>query len=88
MASGARYDRQKLTAAHPSLPLGTIVRVENLATGQNLALTVTDRGPYVAGRIIDLSQAAARRLGLEQAGLGLVGISVLAPAAAELTAVR
>ncbi|HZB92994.1 MAG TPA: septal ring lytic transglycosylase RlpA family protein [Stellaceae bacterium] len=76
-ASGARFDRMALTAAHRSLPFGTIVLVENLANGRSLALPITDRGPYRPGRIIDLSQAAARRLGLEAQGLGLVGLTVL-----------
>jgi rare lipoprotein A len=80
-ASGARFDRRALTAAHPSLPLGTIVLVENLANGQSVALRITDRGPYRRGRIIDLSQAAARRLGLEGQGLGVVGLTVVPPAA-------
>jgi rare lipoprotein A len=79
-ASGARFDRRALTAAHPSLPLGTIVLVENLANGQSVALRITDRGPYRPGRIIDLSQAAARRLGLEGQGLGVVGLTVVPPA--------
>ncbi len=78
-ASGARFDRAALTAAHPSLPFGTLVRVENLANHRSVTLSITDRGPYVAGRVIDLSQAAARRLGLEQPGIGLVGITVLPP---------
>jgi rare lipoprotein A len=80
-ASGDRFDRRALTAAHPSLPFGTIVLVENLANGQNVALRITDRGPYRPGRIIDLSQAAAQRLGLEEQGLGLVGLTVVPPAA-------
>jgi rare lipoprotein A len=76
-ASGARFDRAALTAAHRSLPLGTIVLVENLDNGRSVALRITDRRPYKPGRIIDLSQAAARRLGLEQPGLGLVALTVL-----------
>jgi rare lipoprotein A len=80
-ASGGRFDRHALTAAHPSLPFGTIVLVENLANGQSVALRITDRGPYRPGRIIDLSQAAARRLGLEGQGLAVVGLTVLPPAA-------
>jgi rare lipoprotein A len=70
-ASGARFDRAALTAAHRWLPLGTIVLVENLENGRSVALRITNRGPYKPGRVIDLSQAAARRLGLEQQGLGL-----------------
>jgi rare lipoprotein A len=80
-ASGHRFDRRALTAAHPSLPFGTIVLVENLANGQSVALRITDRGPYRPGRIIDLSQAAAQRLGLEEQGLGPVALTVVTPAA-------
>jgi rare lipoprotein A len=80
-ASGAPFDRRALTAAHPSLPFGTIVLVENLANGRTVALRITDRGPYRPGRIIDLSQAAAQRLGLEEQGLGLVALTVLPRAA-------
>jgi rare lipoprotein A len=79
-ASGTRFDPRALTAAHGSLPLGTLVLVENLANGRRVALRITDRGPYVQGRIVDLSQAAAQHLGLEQQGLGLVGLTVLAQA--------
>lgn len=67
-ASGARFDKEALTAAHRSLPLGTLVLVENLDNGRSIELRITDRGPYVEGRIIDLSLAAARRLGLEERG--------------------
>jgi rare lipoprotein A len=83
-ASGARFDRRAFTAAHPSLPFGTIVLVENLANGQSLALRITDRGPYRPGRIIDLSQAAAQRLGLKGQGLGVVGLTVLPPAPTQI----
>jgi rare lipoprotein A len=81
-ASGARFDRKALSAAHGSLPLGTLVLVENLENGRRVALRITDRGPYVAGRIIDLSQAAAQLLDLERPGLGVVGIIVLPQPAA------
>ena len=59
MASGARFDVQALTAAHRSLPFGTVVLVENLATGRSIELRITDRGPYVRGRIIDLAGSGA-----------------------------
>lgn len=85
-ASGARFDKEALTAAHRSLPLGTMVLVENVANGRRIALRITDRGPYVAGRIIDLSLGAARRLGLEEQGIGLVGITILPPLAPTLLA--
>ncbi len=76
-ASGERFDAHSLTAAHRSLPFGAIVSVTNLASGRAVLVRITDRGPYLAGRIIDLSQAAARQLGLEQRGTGSVGLVVL-----------
>jgi peptidoglycan lytic transglycosylase len=76
-ASGKRFDIQALTAAHRSLPFGAVVLVENLANVRAIELRITDRGPYAQGRIIGLSLAAARRLGLEQQGVGLVGLTAL-----------
>jgi rare lipoprotein A len=76
-ASGTRFDMNALTAAHRSLPLGTVLRVENLANGRSVVVRVNDRGPYVEGRIIDLSMAAAGRLGLKEQGLGLVALHVV-----------
>lgn len=61
-ASGARYDMNEYTAAHKSLPFGTILRVENPATGKAILVEVTDRGPFVRKRVVDLSRAAARML--------------------------
>jgi rare lipoprotein A len=86
-ASGTPFDMHALTAAHRFLPLGTALRVENLANGRSVELRITDRGPYVGGRIIDLSMAAARRLGLEEQGVGLVGLIVLPLKAADVTAI-
>jgi rare lipoprotein A len=63
-ASGERYDGRSLTAAHRTLPLGTYVRVTSLATGKSVVVRINDRGPFVKGRIIDLSYAAANALGL------------------------
>lgn len=71
-ASGEIFDPEALTAAHRALPFGTIVTVENPSTGQAVDVRINDRGPYVDGRIIDLSHAAARRIGLEKQGVGLV----------------
>jgi len=81
-ASGTRFDLRAATAAHRSLAFGTVVRVENLANGRRIELRITDRGPFVRGRILDLSQAAAERLGLARQGIGLVGLTVLAAASA------
>lgn len=76
-ASGARFDMNKLTAAHRSLPLGTAVRVTNLSNGRAVDVTINDRGPYVDGRVIDLSRRAARDLAMLEAGLASVRIEVL-----------
>jgi hypothetical protein len=79
-ASGKRFDILAPTAAHRSLPFGAVVLVENLANGRTIELRIADRGPYVQGRIIGLWLAAAQRLGLEQQGVGLVGLTILSPA--------
>jgi rare lipoprotein A len=68
-ANGEVFDRDKPSAAHPTLPLPSIVRVTNLTNQRQLELRVNDRGPFVGDRIIDLSQAAARALGFEQHGI-------------------
>jgi rare lipoprotein A len=67
-ASGARQDPADLTAAHRSLPFGSCIRVTNLRNGRALEVTVTDRGPFVHRRILDVSEASARRLGFLAAG--------------------
>jgi rare lipoprotein A len=81
-ASGERYDPAALTAAHRSLPLGTVLRVTHIdARGQPLGapviVRVNDRGPYASGRIIDLSQAAARRLGILESGVARVRLEIV-----------
>ncbi len=78
-ASGERFSMYALTAAHRSLPLGTPVLVTNLKTGQQVNVTINDRGPFVdqQRRIIDLSQAAAERVGLLRDGVGRVRIEIL-----------
>jgi rare lipoprotein A len=76
-ASGERFDQHGLTAAHRSLPLGTRVRVTHLESGRSVIVTITDRGPYVRGRIIDLSRGAARRLGIDRAGTARVRIETI-----------
>lgn len=73
-ASGARFDVRKLTAAHPDLPLNTRVRVTNLLNGRSVDVLVNDRGPYVGERVLDLSEAAAKRLGMIKQGLAPVRI--------------
>jgi rare lipoprotein A len=76
-ANGELFDRDKPSAAHPTLPLPSIVRVTNLANQRQLELRVNDRGPFVDDRIIDLSQAAARALGFEQHGITEVRVEFL-----------
>ena len=76
-ASGQAYRQGELTAAHRTLPFGTRVRVTNLSNHQSVVVTITDRGPFVRGRIIDLSRRAARELGILKAGTARVRVVVL-----------
>jgi rare lipoprotein A len=76
-ASGEPFDMDKLTAAHPTLPLGTHLLVTNLKNGRSVQVRVNDRGPRAPGRVIDLSYAAAETLGYVQAGLIPVRVRVL-----------
>jgi len=80
-ASGEIYDSSKLTAAHRDLPLGTVVAVKNLDNGRTVRVRINDRGPFVHGRVIDLSRAAASDLGLIGPGVGPVRITIVAPGA-------
>ena len=77
-ANGEVFDKEQITAAHPTLPLPSIVRVTNLENGRSLELRVNDRGPFIGDRLIDLSQAAARELGYEDQGLARVRVDFLA----------
>ena len=79
-ASGEPFDMQDFTAAHPSLPLGTFVKVTNLRNGRAVVVRVNDRGPVVDGRIIDLSYNAARALGFKDRGLQTVRLDLIHPA--------
>lgn len=77
-ASGERFDKNALTAAHRTLPLGTRVRVTNKRNGRSVVVRINDRGPFGGrGRIIDVSEAAARRLGMIDDGVVPVGLEVL-----------
>lgn len=80
-ASGETFDMEAMTAAHPSLPLGTRIEVTVLATGRRTELRVNDRGPFVDDRMLDVSRAAARRLGFLEEGTARVRIRVLDPPA-------
>ena len=76
-ASGERFDMNALTAAHRTLPFGTIVRVTHLKTGKSVNVRINDRGPFSKSRIIDLSYEAARRLGIVDRGTARVELTVL-----------
>jgi rare lipoprotein A len=76
-ASGEIYDKSAFTAAHRSLSFGTKVRVTYLKTGKSVDVVINDRGPFVKGRIIDLSRAAAAKIGLTEDGSGKVKLEVL-----------
>ncbi|WP_317164376.1 septal ring lytic transglycosylase RlpA family protein [Pontibacter russatus] len=83
MANGEKYRRGRLTAAHKTLPLGTKVKVTNTRNNRSVKLRITDRGPFVRGRIIDLSEKAARRLDFIKAGVVPVTLKVIQPAPAK-----
>lgn len=76
-ASGLPFDPGAATAAHRSLPFGTSVRITNLDNGRSVTATINDRGPYVGGRIVDVSQALARQLGFVRAGMARVQVEIL-----------
>jgi rare lipoprotein A len=76
-ASGASFDRNLATAAHRSLPFGTKVRVTDLATSRSVVVVITDRGPWVRDRVLDMSLNAARRLGITDRGVAQVRVEVL-----------
>jgi rare lipoprotein A len=77
VASGERFDPDALTAAHPSLPFGTKLKVSDPKSGKSVVVTVNDRGPFVRGRVLDLSRGAARALGMESRGVDHVTAQVL-----------
>jgi rare lipoprotein A len=76
-ASGEKFDAHELTAAHPTLPFGTRLRVTNVATGRSVTVRVNDRGPYVPGRIVDVSYSAANALGMVGGGIAKVRLDVV-----------
>jgi rare lipoprotein A len=77
-ANGEIFNSQLVSAAHPSLPFGTQVRVTNLDNGRTLTVRINDRGPYIGGRIIDLSAEAAAQLGMLQSGVAPVSVEIMA----------
>ena len=79
-ANGERYDMHGISAAHRTLPLGTTVRVVNLKNGRSVECRINDRGPYIDGRVIDMSLGAAKKLGMVHHGLADVMIEIVKPA--------
>ena len=76
-ASGEKFNPSELTAAHPTLPFGTKVRVTNVSTGKSVTVRVNDRGPFVRGRVIDVSHAAAQTIGMTGQGVAKVKLDVV-----------
>ena len=76
-ASGEKFNTHDLTAAHPTLPFGTHLRVTNVSTGRSVTVRVNDRGPYVAGRVVDVSYSAANALGMVGSGTAKVKLDVV-----------
>jgi rare lipoprotein A len=76
-ASGERFDPGQLTAAHRSLPFGSRVRVTNTSNGDSVVVRINDRGPFSRGRVIDVSQAAAREIGMNHSGTARVKLALL-----------
>jgi rare lipoprotein A len=76
-ASGEKFDTHELTAAHPNLPFGTRLRVTNVSTGRSVTVRVNDRGPYVHGRVVDVSYSAAQALGIVGQGVAKVKLDVV-----------
>src|SRR6478735_3638506 len=76
-ASGEKFNTHELTAAHPTLPFGTRLRVTNVASGQSVTVRVNDRGPFVRGRVVDVSYAAAETLGMVGGGVAKVKLDVV-----------
>jgi rare lipoprotein A len=76
-ASGEKFNPNELTAAHPTLPFGTRLRVTNIANGRSVTVRVNDRGPFVAGRKVDVSYSAAERIGIIDQGVAKVKLDVV-----------
>ena len=83
-ADGTVFDENAMTAAHRELPMGTMVRVTNLATNQSVVVKITDRGPFVPGRTLDVSKAAAQAIGLYRMGVAKVRVEAYARQTAEV----
>jgi rare lipoprotein A len=83
-ANGEQYDPQQFTAAHPTLPFGTLLRVSDPCNEHSVTVVINDRGPFIAGRVLDLSLAAAKALGMIDQGLMIVTAAVQQPKAFRL----
>lgn len=77
-ASGERFNPQAMTAAHRTLPFGSMVRVTNVSNGDSVIVRINDRGPFHGGRVIDVSHAAAREIGMHRSGTARVKLALLA----------
>lgn len=87
-ASGEKYRHNKLTGAHRTLPFGTVVRITNVANNNTVDVTINDRGPYVDGRIVDVSKSAAEKLGFVNQGLADVKLEVIDPGDGTQSSIR
>ena len=76
-ASGERFNTRAMTAAHPTLPFGTRLRVTNVTNGRSVVVRINDRGPFVRGRVVDLSESAAESLGMVERGVAKVKLDVV-----------
>lgn len=76
-ANGEKFNPAELTAAHPTLPFGTRLRVTNVSTGRSVTVRINDRGPYVPGRVVDVSYSAAETLGIVDRGVAKVKLDVI-----------
>ena len=77
LASGGQFNPNAMTAAHKTLPFGTRVRVKHLGNGRSVDVLINDRGPYIVGRVIDLSRAAAGKIGMTGQGVARISVTVL-----------
>lgn len=77
VASGGWFNPNAMTAAHKTLPFGTVVRVTNRNNGRSVTVKINDRGPYIKGRVIDLSKAAAQKIGMTGSGIAPVSVSII-----------
>src|SRR5262249_4330339 len=87
-ASGERFNTHALTAAHPTLPFGTHLRVTNVTNGRSVVVRINDRGPYVHGRVVDLSESAAESLGMVERGVAKVKLDVVQKAGGSTTSAK